>query len=118
MSKALVVDDDKKIRSIFRRLLSDEGYEVLEAGNGGEAAVVLVEDRNIDVVLLDIDMPLIDGVVLFDLIKLYVPSAKIIVTSVYPLEDQKRMILKADEYFDKAEGTQALLLKIRAVLHG
>ncbi len=118
MIKVLIVDDDAKIRNIYRKLLAAEGcYEVLEAGNWEEITGVLLKDKSIDVILLDIDMPVVDGTAWFDLIRLYIPHAKVIVASVYGLEDQKRLIDAADGYFDKAQGTEALLLKIRNILH-
>jgi hypothetical protein len=61
-------------------------------------------------------MPVVSGPSLFNIIKLYNPSAKVIVSSVYSLEDQRRAIERADSYFDKAEGPEALLLRIRRIL--
>ena len=44
------------------------------------------------------------------------PKIKVIVTSAYPLDDQKRLIVKADDYFDKSHGTELLLAKIKNLL--
>lgn len=60
MSKILVVDDAEFMRLRYRKLLSGEGYDVLEAGNGEEALAVYEAERP-DLVLLDITMPVMDG---------------------------------------------------------
>jgi len=58
----LVVDDDRAIRHLAARVLSDAGYEVLEAAGGREAvAIVLGSVRPIGLLLTDIQMPDVDG---------------------------------------------------------
>lgn len=117
MKKALIVDDEAKIRNVYRQLLTLELFEVLEAENGEQAGILLIQHTDIDLILLDIHMPVVNGAVLFDLIKLNNPNAKVVITSVYPIEDQRRLIYKADSYHDKAEGIDVLLLKIRNALN-
>jgi serine/threonine protein kinase len=56
----LIVDDEPFIRKSVRELLEDEGYTVTEAGNSSGAMKIL-EDREIDIVLMDIQMPGTDG---------------------------------------------------------
>jgi CheY-like chemotaxis protein len=56
----LVVDDDASIRAFVEMALSDEGYEVLEAADGG-AALALLETVRPAVILLDMRMPMMDG---------------------------------------------------------
>ncbi len=58
--KVLVVDDDPTIRQLCAEVLSDEGYAVDTASNGQEALVRL-ERNGIKVVLIDIMMPVMDG---------------------------------------------------------
>lgn len=57
----LVADDDTPTREAYVAFLRDCGYDVLEAAHGGEA-ILHVHHRSPDVVLLDIDMPVLDGV--------------------------------------------------------
>lgn len=116
MSKALIVDDETKVRSIFKKLLTLESFTVLEATNGEEAGLLLIQHTDIDLVLLDIRMPVVNGAVLFDLIKLHNPSAKVIVTSAYPVDDQRRVIGGADGYHDKSDGSENLVTMIKGLL--
>ena len=58
--RILVADDDKDIRSVLTLYLEDAGYEVVEAADGAEALAAL-EARDIDLCLLDIMMPKLDG---------------------------------------------------------
>ena len=60
MVHVLVVDDDDSIRQVLRLALEDEGYTVDEAADG-EAALAEIDQRQPDVILLDIRMPGIDG---------------------------------------------------------
>jgi two-component system chemotaxis response regulator CheY len=67
MSKALVVDDSRTIRTILRRILAEMGYEVCEAANGLEALQVIESNgTGITLVLADWNMPEMNG---FDLLK-------------------------------------------------
>ncbi len=56
----LIADDDPSIRTVMRVALRKEGYEVLEAADGREA-VAIFADRQPDMVLLDVEMPHLDG---------------------------------------------------------
>ena len=60
MGYVLIADDEKAIRNVLRIYLDNAGYEVLEAANGQEA-VAAVRQSNVDLVLLDIMMPVLDG---------------------------------------------------------
>src|SRR5512134_2727141 len=59
--RILIVDDEESIRSSLRRLLDYKGYETLTAEDGPRA-LELLADKNVDVVLLDIKMPRMDGI--------------------------------------------------------
>ncbi len=58
---ALIIDDSRTMRSILRRIVTDLGFEVSEAGDG-QAALDLLEDGLVpDLCLIDWNMPLMDG---------------------------------------------------------
>ena len=64
----LVVDDNRLIRSVVAMYLRDHGHEVSEAGDG-QHAVELVEQTAFDVVLMDLQMPVMDGLTATQLIR-------------------------------------------------
>ncbi len=59
MKNVLIIEDDKLIRDNIRTLLSEEDYDLIEAGNGEDGLILLSDD--IDIILLDVMMPGIDG---------------------------------------------------------
>jgi len=62
MPKAMIVDDSKTIRMILKRVLTEAGFEVCEAGNGREALEVLqVQDGAVTLALIDWNMPEMNG---------------------------------------------------------
>lgn len=60
-NKILIVDDDVEIRKVTGIYLANEGYEILKAENGIEA-LKIIEDTEVDLILLDIMMPEMDGI--------------------------------------------------------
>mgnify|MGYP002870089296 CR=1 FL=1 len=68
MFHILVVDDDKNIRKLFQAILESEHYTVFTANNGDEALSVM-EKEHIDLVVLDIMMPKVDGLMVLKLIR-------------------------------------------------
>jgi DNA-binding NtrC family response regulator len=115
MKTILIVDDHEMIRKMYGLVFSREGYHVLAAKNALEANMI-VKNCTVDLMLLDIKMPKVDGKVLYDVTRPFKKDLKVIVSSVYPLDDQKRMIEGATDYFDKSEGIKALKEKVKQVL--
>ena len=76
----LVVDDEDRIRQSLNGILKDEGYEVLEAKEGTQA-LRQVETDPPDLVLLDIWMPVMDGMEVLEKIKAQVPNLPVIMIS-------------------------------------
>ncbi len=114
--KVLLVDDDPGLRRIYSRALAAEGFQVLEAAGGDEAVADFSRD-DFDIILLDIRMSSADSKALALALRRFHPRAKIIVSSCYPKDSQKEMVPSADDYFDKTEGSKALLLKIKNFLY-
>lgn len=76
MARILVVDDSDIIRMKCLKLLGENGYEVIEAANGVEA-LEKYQERKPDAVLLDIIMPLMDGMVTLREMKKIDPAARV-----------------------------------------
>ena len=61
MQKILIADDEFRIRKLVKDFLKREDFIVLEAGDGEEAIEIFHKEDNIDVVILDVMMPIVDG---------------------------------------------------------
>jgi len=78
-STILVVDDDPRDRELFRAILERAGYEVAEASSGHEALEALMNIR-VDLTILDLTMPEMDGLEVLRATK-YMPKSKILVVT-------------------------------------
>ena len=112
MSKILIVDDDDLLRKIYGHYLISEGFCVLQASSGEQALLNFAKEK-VEVVLLDIGMPLASGATLITAFRRLYPGVKIVIFSCHTCEVQKEMITTADDYFDKSEGCRVLMPKIR-----
>ena len=115
MKRILIIDDEQRIGQSYSMLLSEEGYEVKHASSAEEATETMIRER-FDLVLLDINMPEIDGKVMYEVVKEFDKHMKVIVSSVHAIEDQIESILGACAYHNKAQGVDILLEKIKEVL--
>ena len=83
----LVVDDERITRRVAYRILSEEGYRVFEAASAEEAQSVLdMAHRYIHLVILDVVMPVVDGVELGRQILAHWPSLRLLYMSAHPAE--------------------------------
>jgi DNA-binding response OmpR family regulator len=96
-------------------MMQREGFDVIEAAGAGEAYDLLLEN-SVDLILLDINMMNVDGTVLYEIAQVFCEKSKVIVTSVYPLEDQKKLIQGAADYYDKSDSLQILIEKVNRLL--
>lgn len=116
MKKILIIDDEKKIGESYSALLVEEGYDVKYAVSAQAATNLLIREH-FDLVLLDINMPEVDGKVMYEVVREYDRNMKVIVSSVYPIEDQVQSILGACAYHNKSQGVDTLLTKIKEALN-
>jgi two-component system cell cycle sensor histidine kinase/response regulator CckA len=115
----LVVDDVRLARRIAVRILSEEGYRVLEADGADEALEVLSEARGrVDLVLLDVVMPNRDGVALTKSIREEWPDQRLLYMSGHPAEIMARHGLKDLNvpFLAKPYTRVELLTKVRSAL--
>ncbi len=117
--RVLIVDDDPKIRRIISICLSlESGFEVVGEASGGAEAVKLAATSRPDVVLLDLEMPGMNGLAAMPAIRREVPDAKIAVLSAFPdpftLGDA--LSRGADTYLDKAMGLAELPAVLRSLV--
>lgn len=116
VKRILIIDDEQRINQMYTMLLSEEGFEVRRASSAQEATNILIREP-FDLVLLDIKMPEVDGKAMYEVVREYDHHLKVIVSSVYPIEEQIRHILGASAYHDKAQGVELLVAKVKEVLH-
>lgn len=116
MSKVLVVDDDHQIREALRRGLQARGYDVLTAGNG-ETALDVLAGASVDVVVLDLGLPGIDGHEVIRRLRSF-SEVPVVVLSVRESQSEKVTALDAgaDDYVVKPFGMDELLARMRAAL--
>lgn len=116
--KVLIVDDEQYIREFYEELLLQEGYDAITATNGQEALDQTMQQKP-DLVLLDINMPIMDGLTVFQTLK-----DKFITTPVIFLTNQgdtnnllQSIEGKAADFLIKSNTEpEALLKRIKEVL--
>lgn len=110
----LVVEDESSLNEAYQIILSNAGYDILSAFDGKEA-LLITEETNPDVILLDLRMPVMDGI---EFLKEYKPderpNTKVIVFSNYDMqkEIEEAYDLGAHKYILKAWASPKELLKI------
>lgn len=113
MSKILIVEDDMSVHKILEEILKQEGYETLNAYSGTEALILLEKD-NVDLVLLDLMLPGLNGE---EIIK-KVNNIPIIVLSAKVSSDDKVncLLSGANDYITKPFDSKELLARIEVQL--
>jgi len=114
--KVLVVDDDANIRELISIFLSGEGYTVIEAENGQEA-LTLLEENNIQIVVVDVMMPEVDGYELTKEVKKYYDIPILMVTAKGESQDKlKGFDLGVDDYVVKPFDPLEIVARVKALL--
>jgi two-component system response regulator (stage 0 sporulation protein F) len=115
MKTILVVDDDDSIRKLIELELKDEGYQVLVASNAMDA-LKLVQTEPLDLVILDIRMPGMDGLEALPRILGLKEGLKVILNSAYSQYQESFMSWAADAYIIKSADLTELKAKVRELL--
>ena len=117
MFNILVADDDKNTRLLFKTILEDNKYTVFTASDGKEALEVM-DKEHIDLVVLDIMMPNIDGYEFTKIVRESDNNLPILMVSAkqLPADKQKGFIVGADDYITKPIDETEMLLRIKALL--
>lgn len=115
--KILIVDDDKHTRTLMNAILKQQCYETLWAENGQKALEVL-DVHHVDLILLDVMMPNMDG---YEFTQVMRDSGNMIpilmVSAKETIEDKKQGFLcGSDDYMVKPFDEEELLLRIKALL--
>jgi DNA-binding response OmpR family regulator len=116
VNRILVVDDENRYLRLLQINLATEGYEVTTATNGAEA-IDIITTRPIDLVLMDIVMPKLDGISTLERIRQFTNIPIIMLTGRNSEEDKVHCLnLGADDYITKPFSATEVLARVRAVL--
>lgn len=117
MFQILIVDDDRHTRMLFKAVLQAENYTVFTAANGEEALDVM-DKEHIDLVVLDIMMPRMDGYEFTEILRENNNNLPILMVSAkqLPADKQKGFLVGTDDYMTKPIDEMEMLLRIKALL--
>lgn len=115
--KILVVDDEVRMRKLVRDFLVKDNFDVVEAGDGEEALNMFYADKEIDLIILDVMMPKMDGWQVCREIRQYSKVPIIMLTARADEKDElKGFELGVDEYISKPFSPKILMARVDAVL--
>ena len=117
MVKILVIDDDKNIRKLMKVVLENEGFSVTCVNDGREALAVM-DKLTMDIIIVDIMMPNMNGYEFTETVREFNPKVPILMISAKQLaEDRKKgFIAGIDDFMVKPVDTEELVLRVRALM--
>ncbi|MBP5529707.1 MAG: response regulator transcription factor [Lachnospiraceae bacterium] len=116
-TKILVVDDEQRMRKIINDFLTKSDFSVIEAGDGEEALEKFFANRDIDLIILDIMMPKLDG---WGVVKEIRKDSKVPIIMLTARSDESDELrgfeLGVDEYISKPFSPKILVARVEAIL--
>ena len=115
--KVLVVDDEARMRKLVRDFLTVKGFYVLEAENGEQAVDLFFKQKDIDLIILDVMMPKMNGWDVCKTIRQYSRVPIIMLTARSDERDELQGFqLGVDEYISKPFSPKILVARVEAIL--
>jgi DNA-binding response OmpR family regulator len=115
--KILVVDDESRMRKLVKDFLVKSAFEVIEAENGEQAVEIFFREKNIDLIVLDVMMPHMDGWQTCRQIRSFSKVPIIMLTAKSDERDELQGFeLGVDEYITKPFSPKILVARIEAIL--
>lgn len=118
--RVLVVDDATEIRRLLRAVidLHDRGWRVIADAPDGQQGVEAARDSQPDLVLLDIAMPVMDGLEALPLVRSVAPDAIVVVLTGYPTEAARASALEAGAhgFLEKEEIAKTLIPRLEQII--
>jgi two-component system OmpR family response regulator len=111
MIKVLIVDDEAGVRELLKEALKLSGFETQAAGDG-MSALTLLRSYTPDIMIIDINMPLMDGFELVERLRSVGNNIPVLMLSARA----DRLTLGADDYVTKPFGLEELVLRLKAIL--
>jgi two-component system, response regulator, stage 0 sporulation protein F len=115
VKKLLLVDDDESIQLLYHEEFQDEGYAVISAFNG-EEALEKFKAESPDLVILDIQMPGMNGIEVLRQMKMLNSAVPVILSSAYHEYKQDLGVWASDEYVVKSADIDDLKEAVRKLL--
>ncbi|HON19647.1 MAG TPA: response regulator [Salinivirgaceae bacterium] len=117
--KRILVAEDEEVNMIFfQEVLEETGVEILQAEDGAQA-LEIARKEDIDLVLMDIKMPVMNGLDATRAIKSIKPQLPIVAQTAYALDEEKQKCFQAgcDDYISKPIDTIRLFTILKKYLH-
>lgn len=117
MFKILVVEDDQNTRKLMCAVLRNNGFETFQVGDGVEA-LELMDKQHVDLVVLDVMMPHMDGFELTKQLRLSWKNLPILMVTAKqePKDKREGFLVGTDDYMTKPVDEQEMVLRIKALL--
>lgn len=116
--KILIVDDELKMRILIKDFLRKEGFLTVEASNGENAVNIFLEDKSIDLIILDVMMPKLNGWETCEKIRQYSSNIPILMLTAKSENEDiiKGFKLGTDDYLTKPFHMPILIERVKALL--
>ena len=115
MSKILIVEDEENIRLLYKEELQDLGYEIIQASNGKEA-IKKYDLHQPDLIILDIQLPGMDGIETMNIIRGKSKDVPIILCTAYGEYKQDIKTWASEAYIIKSADLKELLSTVKKIL--
>ena len=117
MINVLVIEDEENIRTIIKKVLTREGYKVLEAGSA-EEGLEIIDKKPIDLIVLDVTLPNMDGYEFTKELRSSHMEIPILMATArqLPMDKHKGFIVGTDDYMTKPLDMDEFILRIKALL--
>lgn len=117
MFKILIVEDNENLQKLYSAILKSNGYTTVSAYNGEEALKIL-GNEHVDLMILDVMMPVMDGYELTDMLRQGGSELPILMITAKSAREDKRagFLVGIDDYMTKPVDEEEMLLRIKALL--
>lgn len=113
----ILVEDEPDVRDLLTRVLADDGWTVYDASGGAEALRLFEEHRDVDLLITDLNMPILDGLRLAQIVRRQRPNQKILyITGYSDRIFESRTVLPENEAFLDKPFTVTGLLEAASLL--
>lgn len=117
MKRILYADDEAKYRRLVKLFLSNQGYEVITVDDGEQVIDEFFKHNDFDLVILDVMMPVVDGIEACKAIREYSTVPIIMLTALGDVKDEiKGLEIGADDYIAKPFSNEKLVARVNSLL--